>query len=202
MKDKYRNFADLHSAEPPGAYMISVRDACTACIIAPPHGGGIEQGTSEITLAIAGSRRSYYLFEGVKSRGNKALHITSANFDEPAGFAVMRRAQVVVTVHGEKGDDEVVYIGGLNASLKSSVRASLEPFGYVVNEHSNPLLQGLHVQNICNIGVNGAGLQLELTEGLRASFFKSLTHAGRKKPTARLFEFSRLVADALRKNAL
>ncbi|MCM4084720.1 poly-gamma-glutamate hydrolase family protein [Paractinoplanes hotanensis] len=56
------------------------------------HGGGIEPGTSELFLAIAGYHpaggatggpvHDYWMFEGIRSSGNAALHITSASCDD------------------------------------------------------------------------------------------------------------------------
>ena len=202
MLDKYPNFAALASAEPADAYSILVRNAGIPVVVAAPHAGGIEPGTSEIALAIAGNDLSYYLFEGKKAQGNGELHITSSNFDEPQCLALLSAACIVLTVHGEDSEAEVVYLGGRHTAAIASVRAALEPHGFAVREHSNPQLQGLNSRNICNIGRIGAGVQLELSGGLRRSFFQSLSRTGRKKPTPRLSQFSALVRHALLENGL
>jgi phage replication-related protein YjqB (UPF0714/DUF867 family) len=191
VRDKYDNFAALSAAEPADAFSISVCDRASQVAVAAPHGGGIEPGTSEIAIAIAGAHLSYYLFEGHKRQGNTALHITSANFDEPCGLALMRSAACVLTVHGEASESEAVYLGGRNLALKRALSAALVTHGYVVREDAN--LQGLDARNICNLGETGAGVQLELSVGLRRSFFESLSRAGRAKPSARLAEFSAIV---------
>lgn len=67
MTDTYPTFAALASAESPDAYSIIVRNSNSRVVIAAPHGGGIEAGTSEIALAIAGQDYSYYIFEGNKA---------------------------------------------------------------------------------------------------------------------------------------
>lgn len=198
MPDKYLNFAALASAEPPNAYSISMRNAGSPVVVVAPHGGGIEPGTSEIALAIAGSDLSYYLFEGKKVKNNRDLHITSSNFDEPEGLALMRNTNTVLAVHGEESDAETVYLGGLDVAALALLRRTLEHDGYEVREHANPQLQGLHKRNICNIGRNGAGVQLELSAGLRGSFFEAPTRSGRRKPTARLSEFATLIGRAVR----
>jgi phage replication-related protein YjqB (UPF0714/DUF867 family) len=69
--------------------------------------------------------------------------------------------------------------------------------GFTVREHSNPELQGLHPNNICNIGRSGAGVQLEISEGLRKSFFASLNCAGRRQTTCQLDKFSEAVRQVL-----
>jgi phage replication-related protein YjqB (UPF0714/DUF867 family) len=198
MSDKYKNFAALKAGEPEDAFRILSRDKGSGVVVAAPHGGGIELGTSEIAIAIAGEDLSFYLFEGKKAEGNKALHITSSCFDEPSGLALMRSAACVLTVHGEVSDAEVVYLGGLNTRVKFALCAALKGGGYIVREHENPKLRGRDAENICNVGRLGAGVQLELSVGLRASFFQSLSRSGRAKPTARLSEFSTLIREAVR----
>ena len=193
--DKYRNFAALCAAEPADAFSIATCDRGSRVMVAAPHGGGIEPGTSEIALAIAGADLSYYLFEGHKRQGNAVLHITSSNFDEPRGLELLRRATCVLTVHGEASETESVCLGGLNAFLKRALTRALESRGYAVRENAN--LQGLDARNICNIGMTGAGVQLELSAGLRRSFFESLARAGRSKPTARLSEFAGIVRETV-----
>ena len=195
MHDTYKDFAALSATEPADAFSVSMYEGASRVVVAAPHGGGIEPGTSEIAVAIAGADLSYYLFEGHKRQGNTVLHITSSNFDEPRGLALMRRAACVVTVHGEASEAETVYLGGLNTSLKSELRATLERAGYGVRQNAS--LQGLDKRNVCNIGLTGAGVQLELSAGLRRSFFQSLSRAGRAKPTARLAEFSGIVREAV-----
>lgn len=193
MRDTYPTFAALRAAEPAAAYSMSLRDRGSPVVVAAPHGGGIEPGTSEIALAIAGDELSYYLFEGHKRQGNAALHITSRRFDEPDGVALLRRTTCVLTVHGEASDDPVVYLGGLNSALKLELFAALARAGYVAREHEN--LQGLDEANLCNLGSSGAGVQLELSAGLRRSFFESLSRAGRAKPTVRLREFAGIIRE-------
>jgi phage replication-related protein YjqB (UPF0714/DUF867 family) len=202
MLDKYRNFASLAAGESEGAYSISVRDAGTPVAIAAPHGGEIELGTSEIARAVAADDLSYYVFEGTKAQGNGDLHITSSNFDEPQCICLLRSAYTVVTVHGENSEHEVVYLGGRDRSALASLRRTLWSYGFAADEHSSPKLQGLHPSNICNIGRSGAGVQLELSRGLRRSFFVSLFGAGRAQRTHRLARFTEAVRRALLHNGL
>ena len=82
----YRNFADLSRAQVRGRdYEISVRRRPRSSVaIIAPHGGEIEDGTSEIAAAIAADDHHLYLFEGLRqSRNYHALHLTSHLFDEP-----------------------------------------------------------------------------------------------------------------------
>lgn len=93
MSDKYNNFAELSAGELPGSYRIDFRNSHSEVIIAAAHGGSIEPGTSEITLALAGNSRSYYLFEGNKASNNRDLHITSSNFDEPECITLLSQSK-------------------------------------------------------------------------------------------------------------
>ena len=137
MRDAYLTFAALRAAEPADAFSVSICDRASRVVVAAPHGGGIEPGTSEIAVAIAGADLSYYLFEGHKRQGNAELHITSSNFDEPQGRALLSRAVCVLTVHGEASENEAVYLGGLNASLKNALSTALERSGYAVRERAD-----------------------------------------------------------------
>ena len=202
MSDTYANFAALKSAESPDAYSILVRDTGSRVVIAAPHGGGIEPGTSEVARSIAGSDLSYYVFEGRKAGGNQVLHITSSSFDEPQCLALLAATPAVVTVHGERSDAPVVFVGGRHIDAVRQIHEVLEPQGFTVREHTSPDLQGRHPRNICNLGTGRAGLQLELSLGLRKLLFESLSKAGRQKPTPMLDTFAGLVRRILLENGL
>jgi phage replication-related protein YjqB (UPF0714/DUF867 family) len=190
MPDKYRNFSEMARSEPPDAYAVSLRDTRSDTVVAAPHGGGIEPGTSEVCLGIAGEDLSWYLFEGKKTRGNhEDLHLTSSNFDEPQCRELIRRSRLVVTVHGEGSDSDAVYIGGLHVPTIRALRATLGEAGFTVLQHANPNLQGKSPANICNLGQLGEGVQLELAKGLRRTLFEGQTLANRSGRTER---FNRL----------
>ena len=201
MADTYKSFAALAASEEAGVdYRVVMRRARLVFAVVAPHGGGIEPGTSEIASGVAGTRYSYYGFEGLKASGNAVLHITSTRFDEPAGRALVKLCTVVVTLHGEHGDDggKRVYLGGRDVALRTAVGNALDGRGFDVAEHTDPELQGLDPRNICNRGVSGAGVQLELTRSVRQTMFASLSPAGRKQPTARFHAFVAGVRSALR----
>lgn len=198
MVDKYRSFSELVSAEPVTAYSIKVRNRQSQVLVVAPHGGSIEPGTSEIALSIAADDWSYYLFEGIKATNNANLHITSTHFDDPACLNLLATTQVVITVHGESNNDEVVFVGGRHSSLASTIQDSLSASGFFVRQHQSPELQGMHPENICNRGIANAGVQLELSRGLRATLFKSLSREGRKHPTPRFHILIATLRHALR----
>jgi phage replication-related protein YjqB (UPF0714/DUF867 family) len=198
--DVYANFAELSTAEREGVdYCVRVlRRKNARAVVVALHGGGIEPGTSEIASRIAGDDLSLALFEGTKSRGNARLHITSTHFDEPRCLESVRAAERVVTIHGEGSDVSVCFLGGRDATLGETIRAALERHGYRVRSQENAELQGMAAANICNRGRTGAGVQLELSAGLRRTFFESLTAAGRRRPTSELSRFALAVREGLR----
>ena len=167
MPDKYASFVDLSTSEPEGSYHIEMRSTGTAVALIAPHAGKIEPGTSEICRSVAGDDLAYYLFEGCKSSNNRDLHITSSRFDEPQGVGIAQSAQVVVTFHGQIGEDHFVNVGGLAEQLCASMIVLLNAAGFSASRHSNPMLQGRDTNNICNRGSKGQGLQLEISQALR-----------------------------------
>jgi phage replication-related protein YjqB (UPF0714/DUF867 family) len=197
-KDKYRDFCHLANNEVEGAgYRIRTRGTGGTLILAP-HGGGIEPGTSELAEAIAADDHSLYIFEGLKASGNEDLHITSSNFDEPACQRMITRAERIVTVHGEERADAVVFIGGLDEGGVDEMITALASAGFVVKAPDKEHLKGQAPKNVCNSGRSGAGVQLEIMEGLRSTFFRALTpRSERQHTTSAFLRFVAAVREAL-----
>lgn len=105
--DNYKGFKDLANAQVEGTdYRIQVRvNAGSSMAVIAPHGGGIEQYTSDIARGIAGADFNLYLFEGIRRAGSyAALHLTSHKFDEPRCLALLSNCDHVVAIHGCGGD--------------------------------------------------------------------------------------------------
>jgi phage replication-related protein YjqB (UPF0714/DUF867 family) len=147
--------------------------------------------------AIAGNDFSFYAFEGIKPRDNCHLHITSTRFNEPTCVALVEASQNVVAIHGEDSTPETVFIGGLDERLRQRISESLRSKKFIVSIHRNRNLYGCDGANICNRSSRARGVQLELTRGLRKTFFKSLSRSGRTVRTERFGEFVSAVRDAL-----
>jgi phage replication-related protein YjqB (UPF0714/DUF867 family) len=167
----YRSYADLAAAQIRGRdYEIEVRrrPASPVAVIAP-HGGRIEDGTSEIARAIAADDFNLYLLEGTRPSLNyRALHLTSHRFDEPDCLALIRDCRFVVAVHGCNGGDHRVLLGGRDVALRERMTAALaaESLLALGDGHQFP---ALHRENVCNRGAGGRGVQLEITHPLRRS---------------------------------
>ncbi|WP_426137290.1 poly-gamma-glutamate hydrolase family protein [Phyllobacterium sp. SL163] len=165
--DRYKNFDELAESEDASAFRIEAEKRNSSISVLAPHGGKIEVGTSELVRAVAGNRLSYYLFEGQKPKGNRELHVTSANFNEPQAVGVVESSDVALAMHGCEGDDEMIYLGGRHEKLAASIAKALSNRGFLVATHKNPALQGLDRSNICNRAKLGMGVQFEITRALR-----------------------------------
>jgi len=152
---------------------------------------------TKATISVSISLRERAIFEGRKSSGNARLHITSTNFDEPRCMGLIQEANNVIAIHGEGSTETIVFLGGLDQYLCEYLKVALERHGYKVKIHENSNLQGIAAANICNRGRRGAGVQLELSAGLRRTLFDSLTTEGRKKPTDELKKFATAVREGL-----
>ena len=101
----------------------------------------------------------------------------------------MRSAQGILAIHGCEGDEEIVYLGGLDDELKQRIRHNLEEAKFAVSEPADPTLGGTSKQNICNQNARAAGAQLELPTGLRSKLFADLTRPGRNETTEVFYKF-------------
>ncbi|MEU1782946.1 poly-gamma-glutamate hydrolase family protein [Streptomyces abikoensis] len=159
-----------------------------------PHGGNLEDGTSELCLAIAGyapedpmtryggigPAYDYWMFEvlATDSRTVQQLHVTSTHCDDPAALAIAGGSRHAVSVHGCKnpggsGTQKLVQIGGRDASLKKLLNELLrDRLGADVSiTLPNGGLDGDEPLNICNRTYTGAGAQLEISTELRRAMF-------------------------------
>ncbi len=187
-KIKYQSFKELAITEVEDIdYRIRCRQKASEIAIMAIHGGGIEPGTTEIAEATAGDRHSFYSFTGLKVSGNFVLHITSRRFDEPIGLDIARQSKTVISIHGCGDLDSMILTGGRNILLKEKIRKSLEKSGFQVR--NSVRFPGLSPMNICNRCRSGAGVQLEISYGLRSRMFESLLRTRRNKTTGVFHQF-------------
>jgi phage replication-related protein YjqB (UPF0714/DUF867 family) len=183
----YKNFQEITQQEVEGKdFQIRHHNKDERVLIMAPHGGKIEPTTSMIAEAIAGENYSYYSFDGLKSEGNSVLHIESHLFDEPRALQAVKKADIVITVHGQLNHkEEFVMVGGLNVDLRSGIRRQLEASGFRTRPPTEGL-QGIDPENICNRGRLKGGVQLEISRKVRDSLrtdnncFQKFANAVRK----------------------
>ncbi|MEU3839419.1 poly-gamma-glutamate hydrolase family protein [Streptomyces sp. NPDC028635] len=178
-----------------------------------PHGGGIEAGTSELCMAIAGytpfdyntdpstaavpgeTQRDYWMFEALANSSSQ--HVTSTHCDDPAALAVTTANLYAVSLHGF--DDTTVKkinIGGRDERLKRNLKAAFTKYGLtsntgnadwevtVVFAGATDPINGDDPANIVNRTRTGAGAQLEMSTALRKAMFGDFSGASKRRTTA------------------
>ncbi len=181
------------------------RGAVNRTTIMALHGGGIEGGTSELCLAIAGYHpatlavspaggpvHDYWMFEGVRRSGNSDLHVTSTNNDDRAALSMAAGRLNVLSLHGctaaqagvPHDQPEAVVVGGLHTNFRTYLREELQAAGFQTIDGSTvPALAGEDPNNICNKTLLGMGAQLEMTTELRQSMFDPGYFSQLERPT-------------------
>lgn len=163
---RYLNFKELITLEREGESFVRViSPRRSEIVVVAPHGGNLEDGTSEIARAIAGTSFSLYAFESLKEQGDRSLHITSTRFDDPECLRLVKDASTVITVHGCEELEEAVFIGGRDEALQKNLIKALRGAGFKAGAHE--LHRGLSESNICNRCDSQAGIQIELSRGIR-----------------------------------
>ncbi|MEV4138968.1 poly-gamma-glutamate hydrolase family protein [Dactylosporangium sp. NPDC049742] len=172
------------------------------------HGGGIEPGTSELCMAVAGYHPAtgsvepvggqtydYWMFEGIRASDNSPLHVTSTHCDDPVARALTAGARRAVSLHGctpaQAGladSAAAVMVGGRDTTLKSQLLSRFATAGIQAYDAAGvPALNGDDPANIVNRTLAGGGVQLEITTPLRTAMFTTNTRAQRKNTTTTTF---------------
>ena len=154
------------------------------------HGGLIEPGTSDIADDIAGNDYSFYTFSGLNPRHNVALHIPSHRFTEPTALKIAASAQMVLSVHGYRGQEPVVCIGGRAEKAKNLLAEAVRGKGFNAVIANQKELRGLDEDNICNRGGKYHGIQLEISAGMRSAFFTHYRSRTDRRKTSYYYRFS------------
>ncbi len=211
----------------------SVRTAILA-----PHGGGIEFGTSELCLGIAGCRPDqpasrlfqgaaygYWMFEGLRSSDNSALHVTSSHCDDPVALSLVRNSAFALSLHGCRADqlagspvdpaksgNRAVVVGGRDAQFRSTVKQAIRSAFTttqitIVDGSDVSGLDGGDTANIVNRTSTSRGVQLEMTAELRRAMFGNSSSAAQREETydasgAYFLKFCGAVRSAIRQHEL
>jgi len=175
------------------------------------HGGGIEPGTSEIALAVAGYHpdtlvasvddlglHDFWLFEGLLPSGNGKLHVTASHYNEPIATELVQNARRCISLHGcsDTQANGKIQIGGRDLEFGDIVLEELTIAGIPAEITTNQKLGGDLSDNIANKTKILGCVQLEMGTSYRSSLFGTNTQLQRKKTTNT--QFWRLVG-ALRK---
>ena len=138
-------------------------------VILAPHGGGIEPGTSELCLAVAGHHPTnlpitppagitydYWMFEGVREAGNAALHVKSTGCDDVVAVSLCAGALSALSVHGFDPaksqlppDEQLVLVGGGDELLRGLLLQALDDVDLPVEDAGGH--GELDGNNRCNI---------------------------------------------------
>jgi phage replication-related protein YjqB (UPF0714/DUF867 family) len=183
----------------------------TKKIVMAIHGGGIERGTSEIALAVAGYHpdtlvvaidnlglHDFWLFEGLLPSGNGKLHVTASHYDEPIATELVQNARRCISLHGclDTQANGKIQIGGRDHQLRDIVLEELTLAGIPAEITTNKMLGGESPDNIANKTKILGCVQLEMGASYRSSLFGTNTQPERKKTTNTQFW---LLVGALRK---
>lgn len=191
----------------------STSSPVTSTAVIAPHGGGLEAGTSELCMAIAGytpfdagtdpasaavpgkPQRDYWMFETLTN--SAAQHVTSTHCDDPAALAVCAGNLYAVALHGfDDPTTKKIIIGGRDERLKRNLLAAFTQHGLtsptpspdrdvtVVLAGATDPLNGDDPANIVNRTRTGAGAQLELSTALRKAMFGDFSSAPKRRTTA------------------
>jgi len=188
-------------------------DETPKTVILAPHGGGIERGTSELCLAVAGYHPAnlpqtppagvtydYWMFEGVREDDNRELHVTSTGCDDDMAVSLCAGSLNALALHGFSPkppdfseDEQVVLIGGAAPDstrnpLRDYLLAGLCDAQFDARDSAgHGELDGNDSCNIVNRTMLGMGAQLELSTPLRDAMFTEHSRPRRKHTTTQLF---------------
>lgn len=191
MADLYASYTALAAAQTEGVdyerRTVPVTGATWDAIAI--HGGGIEPGSGEMARYVATGRMNHYEFAGIKAVNNSDLHVTSTNFDEPIATAQVLASKRTLSFHGFTGDGTpVTALGGLDTATVTRVQAALTAAGFTVTTAPQEI-NGNDPANIANKNSISAGVQIEMSNALRASFFpngdlsRTVRDSGSRTPT-------------------
>jgi phage replication-related protein YjqB (UPF0714/DUF867 family) len=171
----------------------------TQKIVMAIHGGGIERGTSEIALAVAGYHpdtlvaaidnlglHDFWLFEGLLPSGNGKLHVTASHYDEPIATELVQNVRRCISLHGclDTQANGKIQIGGRDHQLRDIVLEELTIAGIPAEITTNKMLGGESPDNIANKTKILGCVQLEMGTSYRSSLFGTNTQpSGRRQQT-------------------
>ncbi|PHK48742.1 poly-gamma-glutamate hydrolase family protein [Staphylococcus edaphicus] len=203
--DYYSSMTELYQDTKEGIdWKKDTRDVGNPVLIVAPHGGNIEQGTTELTKLVANNGNfDYFSFEAIRPSNNTQLHVTSTHYDDETLHEMIQDRVATISIHGAQGDDPIVYLGGYKSTLRDEIERQLESKGFIVKVPPE-YIGGANGNNFINKIEGNTGIQLELTTALRKAFFKdgnSSTTARKNTDnwTSTMYDFAQALNDAIGK---
>jgi phage replication-related protein YjqB (UPF0714/DUF867 family) len=208
-----RDYARRHRRHERFDDTLARTDETPKTVILAPHGGGIERGTSELCLAVAGYHPAnlpqtppagvtydYWMFEGVREDDNRELHVTSTGCDDDMAVSLCAGSLNALALHGFSPkppdfseDEQVVLVGGATPDstrnpLRDYLLAGLCDAQFDARDSAgHGELDGNASCNIVNRTMLGTGAQLELSTPLRDAMYTEHSRPRRKHTTTQLF---------------
>lgn len=170
-KDKYASLRALKAElQAQVDYRLRLLNRNSWATIIAPHGGFIDAGSSAIARCVAGRNYNLYDFQGLRKQNPAELHITSTRFRDPSLSKLLKKSLTAMAIHWMGSRNEaVIWLGGLNKSLKEISLSKLVSAGFNVNPDS-PYYRGESKDNIVNFPKK-CGIQLEISDELMQEFF-------------------------------
>ena len=94
--DKYHSMKELQNETIENEdWEIITEDRDSNVTILAIHGGGIEPATTELARVIANDGQfNYFAFNGMRTKGNNELHVTSINYDNDIAMDLVKQVKV------------------------------------------------------------------------------------------------------------
>lgn len=140
-------------------------------MIVAPHGGNLEKATTELTKLVANHNHyNYYSFTVLNHTGLEKFHVTSSHYNDPTLLNMIKSKDFAISIYGAKETNPVIYLGGLDISLKQVIKHELIKQHFVVKP--SPIYLGGNLKkNFINRDFKDKGVQLELSTTFRQSLF-------------------------------
>lgn len=95
-------------------------------IIVALHGGNLEKGTTELTKLVAHPHRyNYYYFTVLNHTKPERFHVASSHYNDQTLPNMLKSKDVAFSIHWAKGNEYVIYLGGLDTPLKQFIKYEL-----------------------------------------------------------------------------
>ncbi|HNM33194.1 MAG TPA: poly-gamma-glutamate hydrolase family protein, partial [Chitinophagales bacterium] len=112
---------------------------------------------------------------------------------------LIKAASKALVIHGKSDNaNEIVYVGGRDANLRTKVKSELEAEGFTAIIDTTSSVSGQAKANFTNRTTTEKGCQLEITTKLRQKLMTNLFNGSVNRTNSRTVHFTKFVR-ALRK---